>query len=99
MCVFGALDGPQFEEQQQDQDFGGLDQEQFEEGKWTLDHIFDRRNHQIYHIYFYVHACVYNMMGTELRTCLVLFTLLLDQLGFIFILGSYASRFTLVMGG
>jgi len=38
-------------------------------------------------------------MGTELRTCLVLFTLFLDQLGFIYMLGSYASRFTLVMGG
>ena len=40
MCVFGAIDGPQFEEQQQDQDFGGPDQQQFEEGKWTLDHFF-----------------------------------------------------------
>ena len=38
-------------------------------------------------------------MGTELRTCLVLFTLFLDQLGFNFMMGSYASRFTLVMGG
>ena len=41
MCVFGAIDDPQFEEQQQDQDFGGPDQQQFEEGKWTLDHIYD----------------------------------------------------------
>ena len=39
MCVFGAIDDPQFEEQQQDQDFGGPDQQQFEEGKWTLDHV------------------------------------------------------------
>ena len=41
MYVFGAIDDPQFEEHQQDQDFGGPDQQQFEEGKWTLDHIFD----------------------------------------------------------
>ena len=41
MCVFGAIDDPQFEKQQQDQDFGGPDQPQFEEGKWTLDHAFD----------------------------------------------------------
>jgi hypothetical protein len=39
MCVFGAIDDPQLEEQQ-DQDFGGPDQQQFEEGKWTLDHAF-----------------------------------------------------------
>ena len=39
MCVFGVIDDPQFEEQQQDQDFGGPDQQQFEEGKWTLDHV------------------------------------------------------------
>ena len=37
-------------------------------------------------------------MGTELRTCLVLYILFLDQLGFNFMLGSYASRSTLVMG-
>ena len=98
MCVFGAIDDPQFKEQQQDQDFGGPDQQQFEEGKWTLDHVFDPWNHQIYHIYFYVHACVYNMMGTKLRTCLVLFTLFLDQLGFNFMLGSYASCYTLGYG-
>ena len=41
MCVFGAIDDPQFVEQQQDQDFGRLDQQQFEEGKWTLDYDFD----------------------------------------------------------
>ena len=41
MCVFGAIDDPQFVEQQQDQDFRGPDQQQFEEGKWTLDHVFD----------------------------------------------------------
>ena len=41
MCVCDAIDDPQFEEQQQDQGFGGPDQQQFEEGKWTLDHIFD----------------------------------------------------------
>jgi len=41
MCVFGAIDDPQFEEQQQDQGFEGPDQQQFEEGKWTLDHAFD----------------------------------------------------------
>ena len=43
-CLYvrvGAIDVPQFEEQQQDQDLGGPDQQQFEEGKWTLDHIFD----------------------------------------------------------
>ena len=40
-ACFGAIDDPQFEEQQQDQDFGGPDQQQFEEGKWTLDHVFD----------------------------------------------------------
>ena len=34
-------------------------------------------------------------MGTELRTCLVLITLFLDQLGFNFMLGSYASCYTL----
>ena len=39
ICVVGAIDDPQFEEQQQDQDFGGPDQQQFEEGKWTLDHV------------------------------------------------------------
>jgi len=38
------------------------------------------------------------MMGTELRTCLVLFTLFLDQLGFNFMLGSYASCYTLGYG-
>ena len=37
-------------------------------------------------------------MGTELRTCLVLFTLFLDQLGFNFMLGSYASCYTLGYG-
>ena len=41
MCVFGAIDDQQFEGQQQDQDFGGPDQQQFEKGKWTLDHAFD----------------------------------------------------------
>ena len=98
MCVFGAIDDSQFEEQQQDQDLGGLDQQQFEEGKWTLDHVFDLWNHQIYHIYFYVHACVNNRMGTELMICLVLFTLILDQFGFNFMLGSYASCYTLGYG-
>ena len=38
------------------------------------------------------------MMGTELRTCLVLFTLFLDQFGFNFMLGSYASCYTLGYG-
>ena len=41
MCVCDAIDDPQFEEQQQDQDFGGPDQRQFEEVKWPLDHVFD----------------------------------------------------------
>ena len=41
MCMFDAIDDLQFEEQQQDQDFGGPDQQQFEEGKWILDHVFD----------------------------------------------------------
>ena len=54
--------------------------------------------HQINYIHFYVHACVYNMMGPELRICLVLFTFILDQLGFIFMLGSYASCYTLGYG-
>ena len=35
------------------------------------------------------------MMGTELRMCLALFTFILDQLGFNFMLGSYASCYTL----
>ena len=99
MCVFGAIDDPQFEEQQQDQGFKGPDQHQFEEGKWTLDHAFEPMKHQTNHIYFHVHACVYNMMGPELRICLVLFTFILDQLGFIFMLGSYASCYTLVIVG
>ena len=41
MYVSGAIDDRQFEEQQQDQGFEGPDQQQFEEGKWTLDHAFD----------------------------------------------------------
>ena len=41
MYVFGAIDDPQFEEQQQDQGFEGPDQQHFEEVKWTLDHAFD----------------------------------------------------------
>ena len=44
VCLYvrvGAIDVPQFEEQQQDQDLGRPDQQQFEEGKWTLDHVFD----------------------------------------------------------
>ena len=40
-CAFGAIHDPQFEEQQQDQGFGGPDQFKFEEDKWTLDHVFD----------------------------------------------------------
>ena len=55
--------------------------------------------HQTIHIYFYVHACVYNMMGSEIKdmpsVCLPLF---LDQLGFNFMLGSYASCYTLGYG-
>ena len=38
------------------------------------------------------------MMGPELRMCLVLFTFFLDQLGFNFMLGSYASCYTLGYG-
>jgi hypothetical protein len=41
MCVFGVIDDPQFEEQQQDHGFEGPDQQHFEQGKWTLDHAFD----------------------------------------------------------
>ena len=41
MCMFDAIDDLQFEEQQQDQDFGGPDPQQFEEGKWTFDHVID----------------------------------------------------------
>ena len=48
---------------------------------------------------FCVHACVYNMTGPELRMCLVLFIFFLDQLGFNFMLGSYARCYTLVMVG
>ena len=38
------------------------------------------------------------MMGPEIRMCLVLFTFFLDQLGFNFMLGSYASCYTLGYG-
>ena len=38
------------------------------------------------------------MMGPDLRICLVLFTFILDQLGFNFMFGSYASCYTLGYG-
>ena len=51
-CV---IDDTQFE-QQPEQDFGDEQQQQFEEGKWPLDHTLVPNNSQF--IYFYFIACM-----------------------------------------